>query len=204
MQNNAEKIFNLSTHEILVLLKDCFLIVGKKFAPTPSEAKIFTDSVIQYQGKMFVSDFKDAFSSFANGELTPEKKLYIDVTPIFIGTLTKTYKESKYGKREKIIHTSNSDESAWQRFFAHFAFYRSLPINPNWIAIFNHLAYKGLINGRPIEGFAALSYKYAEKEVKDYVMTHYGSLITDVNKFTGEPGKGNLGLGAMMKNKLKS
>lgn len=196
MENYAEKMFNLSEKEITGILIECFQIkLGLKYDLSANEITSMVKDILTYQGSMFVTEFKEAFSMFAAQELKVDRYTSAKVTSFFIGALTKAYKEKKYGPRENTTSIKYSsyltEEEHYNLFIKFIHAYHCMPGNPNWIAICNHCVFKKYIvggDGKLIEKYTIKNERIARQYVIEFTEANYGKLLTHVFNHTPAPG----------------
>ena len=129
--------------------------------------------------------FRDAFNELTAGNIDVKEKWCF--APFFVNRLMKAYRVNKFGKQKRTPSPEPArltNEEKWKLFFRHLSFYKSMPVSPDWVALFNYCVSKGrIIEVPPIEVFSSKAYKLAEKDVKTFVMANWSELITDVNKY---------------------
>jgi hypothetical protein len=145
MENNRPKISSLNEKELAALLQESFFKIGKQLKLPVIETKIFLDEVYKYQGWMYIDTFSEAFSRYAACELPEAENLRPYVSPLFIGKLMKIYKkkgneQKLIGKSVNSIHTILSAEEKYMLFLKHIIANKSLPANPDWVCIYEHLS----------------------------------------------------------------
>jgi len=178
------RMFELSKKEVGDLLRINFFKVGINTEPTVEELETFIKDIYKNNGNKPPEVLSDAFNELSAGNIEVKEKWCF--APFFVNRLMSAYRVSKFGKQKSIAPPSVklTDEEKWKRFYRHLVFYKSLPGNPDWMALFNHCVSKGwIIEVPPIKVFNAKAYRLAEKDVKTFVMANWGELITDVNVY---------------------
>src|ERR1700722_17653014 len=177
------KIYDLSKKEVSDLLRINFFKIGIKAEPTMEELEIFVKDVYKNHGNKMEEVFSDAFNVLSAGDIDVKEKWCF--APFFVNRLMKAYRLNKFGKQKPSdIAITLTNEEKWKLFFRHLSFYKSMPVSPDWIALFNYCVSKGWIIEVPlIEVFSHKAYKLAEKDVKTFVMVNWSELIKDVNMY---------------------
>jgi hypothetical protein len=177
----ATRIYDLSKKEVSDLLRINFFKIGIKAEPTLEELEIFINDVYKNHGNKTEEIFSDAFNELSAGDVEVKEKWCF--APFFTNRLMKAYRVNKFGRQKpSTVPAGLTNEEKWILFFRHLSFYKSMPVNPDWIALFNHCVSKGwIIEVPPINIFSHKAYKLAEKDVKTFVMANWSELITDTN-----------------------
>lgn len=180
MENNRPKISSLSEKELAAILKECFFKVGKELKLQINETKIFLDEVYKKQGWMFVDTFSEVFSKYAACEMPEAEKLRPYISPLFIGRLMKLYQKQCNEKKlctrlvKNPIYNLTSAEK-YTLLVKHILANGSIPANPDWVCIYEHLS--GLNKIELSTDWGSLGYsqklKHARQAVTEWIYKNY-------------------------------
>jgi len=174
------RISSLTEKELAAVLKESFFKVGKELKLPVVETKIFLDEVYKHQGSIYVDAFTEAFSSCAALRLPGADTLRPQVSPMFVSKVMKLYlgkcRENKY-KRRLAENTSAAltPEEKYALFLQYIITNKTLPANPDWVAIYKHLtALKKLSINAEWDTLAfSGKWKYARNAVTEWACRQY-------------------------------